>query len=772
MSTQPTPDSFKAIEVLSWLLQGAPYYLERMESKGHAKPVHKVYHVSQEVDAQQFIAANNNTDSQRNIYFVVNGEFLEGSRKKANLRAVRFLQIDIDAKDFMEEHGDWNKALDAALMRLVDEKMRPRGVPEPTLVWFTGGGFQAVWRLKEPTSVEQADQLNAALIEDLGGDVGTHDACHLMRLPYTVNWLNEKKRQAGRMPQLSIVVHRAKDGDGPRSYYISDFPIRRRANKLSTGLPVVGQAKPEDIEPLPLPEDLSSILPQGNDWRMAIVEGIAPAGKSYPSRSHLLMATLCWMLARGVSPGHALSIILDPTLKIGDHIRGRGGDIGYARRQVQRALEMIAAKEGDWPRKDEKQNPIKHDTENIRHALARLGVSARRNEFTQTDEISGFDLEQRDINDVGDILASEFANTMRFLASPNVIKRELVNMAHHDRYHPVKEYLDGVQWDGKPRLDTWLSDYCGVVDTPLHRAFAAKVFIAGVRRIKSPGCKYDTMLVLEGPQGTAKSSLVAAMAVNRDWFCESLDLRADDRTKAQILDRAWIVESPELSGLSKIAAQELKKFLSESTDTYRRPYDKTAQRYQRHCILIGTTNETAYLRDLTGNRRFWPVRTGEIDLSAFKGAVDQLWAEAVAREAQAEPIDLPRGLWADAEASQAARMMEDPFADVLANNFADQHGKVPLEVVKTILGLQPARSAGSDAGRIKAVMQSFGWTFGTYRFHGGGQAGSKAKKGFRRATTGTEEDGSSGREPEYRAKRREDGSFEAAVITDNIDRPF
>lgn len=772
MTNALTPNPAKAIETLTWLLQGAPFYLERMESEGSEKPVAKTYLASKKVEAQQFIATNNNPDYRRNIYFVANSEFLTGERRKANLEKVRFLQIDVDTKDFLEEHGDWASAQDAAFKMLAHERTRPKTIPEPSLVWFTGGGYQAVWRLKEPIAVDQADDLNAALIESIGGDFGTHDAGHLLRLPYTVNWLNNRKREAGRMPEMARVMTMARDGDTPRSYSVTDFSVKRRAKKQPSGLPTTQQTAPLDIKPLPLPEDLASILPQGNDWRMAVVDGRVPAGKSYDSRSELLFATLLWMLSGGVSPGHALSVILDPTLKIGDHIRDRNGDLSYACRQVQRAMEKIAADASDWPRKDGNGNPIKNDADNVRHAFARLGVAARRNEFTQADEIEGFELGKRDINDIGEILSSEFEKEMRFLASPAVIKRELINMAHHARYHPVKEYLGGLNWDGVQRLDTWLSDYCSVTDSALHRAFASKVFIAGVRRIKSPGCKYDTMLVLEGPQGSAKSSLVAAMAVHPDWFCDSLDLRADIRTMAQILDQAWIVESPELSGLSKVAAQELKKFLSEGTDTYRRPYDKTAQRNQRHSILIGTTNETAYLRDLTGNRRFWPVTTGHIDLAGFKEAIDQLWAEAVIREAKGESIELPRALWAEAEVSQAARMLEDPFADILANNFADQFGKVSLEDVKILLGLQPARSAASDAGRIRAVMQSLGWTLGTYRFHSSGQSGGKAKKGFRRVTTGTEEDGPIGREPELRASRRDDGSFEAVIITESTKQPF
>ena len=164
-----------------------------------------------------------------------------------------------------------------------------------------------------------------------------------------------------------------------------------------------------------------------------------------------------------------------------------------------------------------------------------------------------------------------------------------IAVAHDQAYHPVIDYLDGLAWDGTPRIDTWLRDYCGAEDTELNRAFGAKLLIAGVRRIKQPGVKFDTMLVLEGPQGAGKSGLAERLAVRKEWFCGNLDLKSDDKTKAELLARAWIVECQELDGMNHTTSQSLKKFLSTDTDNYRKAYGHDARGYRRHCIIIGTT---------------------------------------------------------------------------------------------------------------------------------------------------------------------------------------
>ena len=386
------------------------------------------------------------------------------------------------------------------------------------------------------------------------------------------------------------------------------------------------------------------------------------------------------MLVRGVQPGHVLSIITATDLGISAHVRENPAPLAYARRQIERASAAIEMRAGGWPVRDSDGRPIKNLPQNVRYALALLGVDAQRNTFTQTDEFRGFGLDGRDLNDIAEILASTFARDFDYLAAPAVIKRELLAMAHEQKIHPVMDYLDGLQWDGKPRIDTWLAEYCGADDSDLNREFGSKFLVAGVRRIKHPGIKFDTMLVMEGPQGVGKSQVAQRLAVREGWFCGSLDLKSDDKTKAEVLARAWIVECQELDGLNKSTSQNLKRFLSTSIDTYRRAYGRDAGEYGRHCIILGTTNEGAYLRDLTGNRRIWPVLVRRIDLARFSADLDQLWAEAVAREQAGEAITLSPHLWAAAAEVQGNRMVEDAFGDVLEDAFGEAMGRVSMDL--------------------------------------------------------------------------------------------
>ncbi len=514
------------------------------------------------------------------------------------------------------------------------------------------------------------------------------------------------------------------------TYGISDFRVKPVKEKTTT-LPVVTpESETVELVPMELPQDLGEVLPHNHKWVAAIVTGEPPDDKTYPSRSEFVFAGTIWMLGNGVEPGYVLAILLDPNMGISAHVRDQPSPMACARRQVRQALTVIQSHGSEWPVVDDRNMPVKHHPENVRHALARSGVRAQRNSFTGVDEIEGRDLEGRDLTDVAEILCSVFARELQFHASVASIKRELITLAHEHRHHPVIDYLDGLDWDGTKRLDRWLVDYAGAADTELNRAFARKVLIAGVRRIRKPGVKFDTMLVLEGKQGAGKSQLAARLAVRPEWFCDSLDLNSDDKTKAEILQRAWIVECQELDGMNKSTSQKLKRFMSSPSDTFRKAYARDAGEYRRHCIIVGTTNEDTYLRDLTGNRRFWPVQAGDIDLEGFSAIVDQLWAEASMREAEGEAITLPEHLWKDAETAQTDRMMEDPYRSVLEDLFANKRGKVYIEVVKLALGIETRQMTSYDARRIEAIMASLGWTYGTYRLMDRHRAGRAPRKGY------------------------------------------
>lgn len=203
----------------------------------------------------------------------------------------------------------------------------------------------------------------------------------------------------------------------------------------------------------------------------------------------------------------------------------------------------------------------------------------------------------------------------------------------------VRDYLDALVWDEKPRLDRWLIDYAGAEDTAYVRAVARAVLVAAVRRARLPGCKIDAMLILEGPQGIGKSVALRTLAVNEDWFTDNVP--AGSREVIEATAGKWIVELSEISGMGKGDVAALKAFLSAREDVGRPAYQREAVKVPRHFVIVGTTSATEYLQDSTGNRRFWPVRVERFDLERLRADRDQLWAEAAVVEAKSEPIDVP-----------------------------------------------------------------------------------------------------------------------------------
>lgn len=199
-------------------------------------------------------------------------------------------------------------------------------------------------------------------------------------------------------------------------------------------------------------------------------------------------------------------------------------------------------------------------------------------------------------------------------------------------YHPIREFLDKLpKWDGVKRLETLFIDYFNANDEEYTRAVTRKVFIAAVARVMKPGIKFDWMLVLNGPPGIGKSTIIGRLA--SEWFNDSLKLSdTKDKTAAEKLQGYWILEIGELAGMSKVEENILKNFLSSQNDIYRASFGKRATPHPRQCIFIGTTNEDrGYLRDTTGNRRFWPLKVYGSDKKPWdmtEEEVRQIWAEA------------------------------------------------------------------------------------------------------------------------------------------------
>lgn len=231
--------------------------------------------------------------------------------------------------------------------------------------------------------------------------------------------------------------------------------------------------------------------------------------------------------------------------------------------------------------------------------------------------------------------------------------------------HPVRDFLDALEWDGVERLDTLLVNYLGAADTEYTRAVTRKAFTAAVARIYRPGCKFDYVLVMSGPQGRGKSTLVSRMSCG--WYTDSL---AGIGTKEAYegIQGYWLVELGELAAMRKLEIETTKNFISKQVDSYRAPYGRRVEDHPRQCVFFGTTNSTTFLRDDTGNRRFWPVRLQEEQptLSVWNDlrpdVVAQLWAEAVQRYHEGEVLTLPDDLAAFAREQQEQFTEDDPRA--------------------------------------------------------------------------------------------------------------
>lgn len=233
------------------------------------------------------------------------------------------------------------------------------------------------------------------------------------------------------------------------------------------------------------------------------------------------------------------------------------------------------------------------------------------------------------------------------------------------KYHPIKEYLEKLpEWDGVPRVDTLLIDYLGADDNEYVRAVTRKELCAAVTRIFKPGIKFDTLLVLVGDQGIGKSTLIARLGM--EWFSDSLTLSDinDGKAGAEKLQGVWIMEIGEMAGMRKAEQEKLKAFFGRQDDKYRAAFGRRVQSHPRQSILFGTTNaDSGFLRDITGNRRYWPVNvpgTGKMkpwDLN--QETVDQIWAETLVLVKKGEKLMLPNYLEAWAKREQAAAMEKD-----------------------------------------------------------------------------------------------------------------
>lgn len=303
--------------------------------------------------------------------------------------------------------------------------------------------------------------------------------------------------------------------------------------------------------------------------------------------------------------------------------------------------------------------------------------------------------------------------------SRSVISSAIESSARANPYHPVRDYLSSLSWDGQPRADAWLTTYLGAEDCELARSIGRWWLISAVARVYSPGCQADHMLILEGRQGVGKSSAIKILA--GEWYLGELpDLR--DKDAYQVLQGAWIVEIGELDALRGQAATRIKSFVSQRLDRYRPSYGRYTVDRPRQCIFSGSTNDQHYLHDATGARRFWPVAVSETHLDRLEEDRDQIWAEATVRYHDGATWWPSTVEESDALSSaQDDRYDADPWEDAIASLLRTRIGqRVSLsDLLVQVVGSDQRDWTRSAQMRISSICRRLGWSQGRRRTNGG-----------------------------------------------------
>jgi putative DNA primase/helicase len=284
----------------------------------------------------------------------------------------------------------------------------------------------------------------------------------------------------------------------------------------------------------------------------------------------------------------------------------------------------------------------------------------------------------------------------------------VVVCAEANRFHPVKNYLGGLRWDGLKRVDGWLTNYLGVQHNDYSRLVGGMFLVSAIARVMRPPVKVDTVLIFEGNQGLGKSSAISILG--GDWFTDT-PLVLGEKDAMQQLQGVWLIELAELDSLNKADSTKAKQFFAKEIDRYRPSHERLVKTIPRQCVFIGTTNQDGYLRDATGNRRYWPVKCTKVEKALLFQDRDQLWAEAFQMfndGFQYYPKESQVHLF---EAQQEDRMQSDAWEDLITDwlrSHTRKEARMP-EIMDEALKLDPAHMTRPSENRVGDIMMRLGW---------------------------------------------------------------
>jgi hypothetical protein len=734
--TEPVPNTQAAVDFLRWL-RNEHVLVSFHPVTGVPTCAHfNLQDYDGQVSAFNWIARRNGVE---NIYWTVNPTLGPMNTKPArkDIARVEWCHVDIDPRV-----GESPAECRERVLKALETKLTA------SLVISSGSGIQAFWRHETPILIngdldkaESVKHYNIQWERELGGDA-CHNIDRLMRLPGTINIPNAKKQKKGRVKALAEIVSQ-NDTRYPLAAFTeasestagatvaakvtvtgpSAAPIAPAAPKTKISADyVVGQVA--DFEEKVSPT--GRLIRAHGDDRAKLYEEMKGAGidKSYSSNSEMGNAYICTLVNAGYTPEEITGDVLDPANPAGIHYRAQTNKTRAVGRSIDAAIRLnkVAAAEKrsgiNWPDGWTPYMKPFNGYGNARVAFDALGIRCSFDIFRDKIFVSQQTVDEM-TKDFADhfvtLIQNEIYSRHGFYPSADTIRAIIVVRARENAFDPVLDYFDGLKWDKTPRLDKWLSTYMGASSSPYVDAVGRKVLIGLVRRVRQPGCKVDSTLVLEGKQEIGKSLMCADLAGSPDLFTDQDLLAQDGQAQQEIVKGKLVVELAELSGLKRAENEKIKSYLTRTHDRGRPAYGRLSVDQPRRFTPFATTNEEEYFRDATGNRRWWPVKVAGYDREAFLRDRDQLLAEAAFYEAEGETLYLPAGVKAAARTEQEARMVEDGWVDLLAGVPGVQ-GKGDTEyrvltkhLLTDTLKLPADRCNDATLKRLRVTMLKLGW---------------------------------------------------------------
>lgn len=305
-----------------------------------------------------------------------------------------------------------------------------------------------------------------------------------------------------------------------------------------------------------------------------------------------------------------------------------------------------------------------------------------------------------------DLQATSWLQSQGILIGDETANKAIELVSRDLSFHPVVDYLKTIEWDGTPRIDTWLIVYLGCADTAYIRSVSSRFLISAIARVMQPGCKADCALILEGRQGSRKSTAIKILF--SPWYTDEIS-ELGSKDAAMQMAGVWGIEMAELEGVNRADTSRIKAALSRSIDRYRPPWGRRIIDQPRQCVFCGTVNHNEYLRDETGGRRFWPCICGRIDTDQLAQDRDQLWAEARERFFAGSTWWLENQEMTDsATLEQAARRPKDPWEDSIEEWAYTKGSVTPTEYLRFI-GIEDKDMEQREANRVSFVLRALGY---------------------------------------------------------------